>query len=177
MPAHDPEILVIGAGPGGSAAAWALAQQGHDVLMVDRAVFPRDKTCGDGLTPMAVQTLHQIGVYDQIIAANPARIDRVRIVGPFGAVVDVALADHMVTEIRHALVLPRLLLDDILRQRAISAGASYRDQITVKRIARSGDRITSVHATTPDGPIDFRPRHVVLAVGANMGMLKNEGFL
>lgn len=177
MPDLDPEILVIGAGPGGSAAAWSLAREGHDVLMVDRATFPRDKTCGDGLTPLAVQTLYHLGVYDQIEAAKPSRIDRVRIVGPFGAVVDVSLADHMITEARHALVLPRLLLDDILRQHAIAAGAAYRDQVTVKQITRDRDRITSVHAITPDGPIEFRPRHVVIAVGANMGLLKNEGFL
>src|SRR5688572_19974329 len=93
MTLHDPEILIIGAGPGGAVAAWALAQRGHDVLMIDRATFPRDKTCGDGLTPLAVQALHHIGVYDQIAAAKPARIDRVRLVGPFGASMDVALAD------------------------------------------------------------------------------------
>ena len=55
-----PEILVIGAGPGGSAAAWSLAKLGHDVLLIDADEFPRDKTCGDGLTPMAVGTLDQM---------------------------------------------------------------------------------------------------------------------
>ena len=77
----NPEVLVIGAGPGGAAAAWKLASSGHDILMVDKADFPRDKTCGDGLTPMAVQTLNQMSVLDQVLVADPAKVNRVRIRG------------------------------------------------------------------------------------------------
>ncbi|GGG74095.1 oxidoreductase [Corynebacterium pelargi] len=58
----SPELLVIGAGPAGSAAAWHAAQQGLDVLIVDQAQFPRDKTCGDGLTPRAIHQLELMGI-------------------------------------------------------------------------------------------------------------------
>ena len=88
-----PEILVIGAGPGGAAAAWGLAQAGHDVLMIDRAEFPRDKTCGDGLTPMAVGTLREMGVLAQVERAGAVRIENVRIVGPFGMEATMRFAD------------------------------------------------------------------------------------
>lgn len=58
----ETDIVVIGAGPAGSsAAAWA-ARSGRDVVLVDAAVFPRDKTCGDGLTPRAVAELDLLGL-------------------------------------------------------------------------------------------------------------------
>ena len=56
------DVLVVGAGPGGSAAAYHLARHGADVLLVDRATFPRDKVCGDGLTPRGVAGIERMGV-------------------------------------------------------------------------------------------------------------------
>ncbi|MDH3729608.1 MAG: geranylgeranyl reductase family protein [Acidimicrobiia bacterium] len=57
----SPSVLVVGGGPGGSAAAHWLARDGHDVLVVDRKQFPRDKTCGDGLTPRSIYQLQEMG--------------------------------------------------------------------------------------------------------------------
>ncbi|MGB6041024.1 MAG: FAD-dependent oxidoreductase, partial [Gordonia sp. (in: high G+C Gram-positive bacteria)] len=56
------DLLVVGAGPAGSAAAAQAAARGVDVLLIDAAHFPRDKTCGDGLTPRAVAGLHKLGM-------------------------------------------------------------------------------------------------------------------
>lgn len=172
----SPEILVVGAGPGGSATAWALAQAGHDVLMVDSARFPRDKTCGDGLTPLAVRTLRDMGALAHVEAAGAHRIDRVRISGPFGLSAMMRFADHQ-PGYDYALVLPRLTLDDILRRYAVESGAAYRGQVRVTDVERDGDRVTAVLATTPEGPLTLRPRHVVIAVGANMGLLSRTGFI
>ena len=52
----------MGAGPGGSATAYHLARRGVDVLMVDKATFPREKVCGDGLTPRAVKAMWEMGI-------------------------------------------------------------------------------------------------------------------
>ncbi|MGL4304770.1 MAG: geranylgeranyl reductase family protein, partial [Mycobacteriaceae bacterium] len=65
VPAHVPtsaEVIVVGAGPAGSAAAAWAASAGHDVLLIDSAIFPRDKTCGDGLTPRAMAELELLGL-------------------------------------------------------------------------------------------------------------------
>ncbi|MCG2769926.1 MAG: FAD-dependent oxidoreductase, partial [Anaerolineae bacterium] len=56
------DAVVVGAGPGGSAAAYWLARHGIDVLLVDQARFPRNKPCGDGLTPHAVSMLEAMGL-------------------------------------------------------------------------------------------------------------------
>ncbi|HLV43397.1 MAG TPA: geranylgeranyl reductase family protein [Aggregatilineales bacterium] len=172
----SPEILVVGAGPGGSATAWALAQAGHDVMMVDSASFPRDKTCGDGLTPLAVRTLREIGALARVEAAGAHRIDYTRISGPFGLSATMRFADYQ-PGYEYALVLPRLTFDDILRRYAVEGGVDFRGQVRVTDVERSGDRVTAVLATTPEGPLVIRPRHVVMAVGANMGLLSRTGFI
>lgn len=58
----EADVIVIGAGPGGSAAAYYLAQEGFDVIALEKARFPREKVCGDGLTPRAVRELQMIGL-------------------------------------------------------------------------------------------------------------------
>ncbi len=59
---HDADVIVIGAGPGGSATAYHLAQHGVRVLLLEKTEFPREKVCGDGLTPRAVRQLIRMGV-------------------------------------------------------------------------------------------------------------------
>jgi geranylgeranyl reductase family protein len=58
---RSPSVLVVGGGPGGSAAAYWLARTGHEVLLVEKKEYPRDKTCGDGLTPRAIKQLQDMG--------------------------------------------------------------------------------------------------------------------
>ncbi|MDN5758167.1 MAG: FAD-dependent monooxygenase, partial [Tomitella sp.] len=60
MPPPHAAVLVVGAGPAGSAPAPWAARAGHDVLLLDAARFPRDKTCGDGLTPRAMAELDRL---------------------------------------------------------------------------------------------------------------------
>lgn len=59
---HSPDVLIVGAGPAGSAAALHAANRGYSVLLTDKETFPRDKTCGDGLTPRAITQLDLLGI-------------------------------------------------------------------------------------------------------------------
>src|SRR5690606_5088782 len=74
---HD--VLVIGGGPAGAAAGFWLAKAGHDVCVLERKAFPRDKTCGDGLTPRAVHQLRAMGL-EPAIAARHHRHEGLRAV-------------------------------------------------------------------------------------------------
>ena len=73
---HD--VLVIGGGPAGAAAGHWLARAGRDVVIVEKKTFPREKTCGDGLTPRAVHQLHEMGLQDRL--ADCHRFDGLRAV-------------------------------------------------------------------------------------------------
>jgi len=107
------DVLVVGAGPAGSACAQRLAAAGVDVLLVDQHDFPRDKTCGDGLIPDAHHALRQLGVYEELAALwQPAQ--HARLVGPRGKHCDVPGT---------LSVLPRKLLDEVLVRAAERAGA------------------------------------------------------
>ena len=62
------QIIVVGAGPAGASAAFFLAQAGVDVLLVDQAIFPRDKPCGDGISSSGPEMLGRMGLMDWVVA-------------------------------------------------------------------------------------------------------------
>ena len=107
------EVLVVGAGPAGSAAATALARAGKNVVLVDQRSFPREKVCGDGLIPDAHAALARLGVLDEVMA-RAQRATHVGCIAPRGGRVDVP---------GRLAVLPRRELDDIVCRNAVRAGA------------------------------------------------------
>ncbi|MBM2622574.1 geranylgeranyl reductase family protein [Actinoplanes sp. LDG1-06] len=126
------DLAVVGAGPAGSAAALAARQKGLTVLLIDRAGFPRDKTCGDGIAAEAITVLNELGVRD-ITAGYPA-IERLRLVGPGGSEVARPLP-------RAAHTIPRRVFDERLVRAAETAGAELRRH-TVRTIRDDGDGVT-----------------------------------
>ncbi len=115
IPPPTCDVLVVGAGPAGSACALWLARQGLQVVLVDQHDFPRDKVCGDGLIPDAHHALRRLGVLDEVLAhAQPAA--HVGCIGARGGRVDVP---------GRLAVLPRKQLDDILKRAAERAGAQF----------------------------------------------------
>jgi FAD binding domain len=109
------DMLVVGAGPAGSAAARVLAQAGRRVLLVDAQPLGRDKVCGDGLIPDAHHALRKLGLFDAVMA-KAERVSHVGCVGPSGGRIDVPGS---------MAVLPRQQLDEILAQGALQAGAQF----------------------------------------------------
>jgi geranylgeranyl reductase family protein len=107
------DVLIVGAGPAGSAAAITLAGAGFDVVLIDQQAFPRDKICGDGLIPDAHHALRRLGMLDAVLA-RARSVRHVAVIGPRGGRIDVpgTLA-----------VLPRRELDAMLCQEAVEAGA------------------------------------------------------
>lgn len=110
------DVLVVGAGPAGSACAQWLARAGCSVLLVDQHGFPRDKVCGDGLIPDSHRALQRLGVHAEVMAAAQSA-SHVGCIGPRGGRIDVP---------GRLAVLPRRQLDDILKRAAERAGAVFR---------------------------------------------------
>jgi menaquinone-9 beta-reductase len=114
------DALVIGGGPSGAACAYWLAEAGHDVLLVEKKRYPREKTCGDGLTPRSVRQLYDLGLADEMVKHH--RFDGLRS-HAFGKTLE--LRWPKTTEYPdHGYVITRKDLDHLVAQRAEKAGAT-----------------------------------------------------
>ncbi len=150
------DVLVIGAGPAGSAAAATLAGAGLDVVLIDQHTFPRDKVCGDGLIPDAHNALRKLGVLDEVITlAQPA--GHIGCIGPRGGRVDVpgTLA-----------VLPRKELDFILVRAAAKAGARMFAPVRFAAPIEEGGRVVGAQLKAGDATHEIRAKWTLLATGA-----------
>jgi geranylgeranyl reductase family protein len=149
-------VLVVGAGPAGSACAQLLAHEGLQVVLADQHAFPRDKTCGDGLIPDAHNALKRLGVFDEVMrVAQPAQ--HVGCIGPRGGRIDVpgALA-----------VLPRRVLDDIVCRAAVRAGAQLLAPARFESVVEQDGKVTGARLKINDAPHEIRCDWLVLATGA-----------
>ena len=151
------DVLVVGAGPAGSACATALARGGAAVLLADAHRFPRDKVCGDGLIPDAHAALRRLGVHDEV-AALAQSVPHVRCVGPRGGHVDVPGT---------VSVLPRRLLDDVLVRNAQRAGARLLAPLRFDAPLLDGERVVGARLKDETGTAhEIQAPWVVLATGA-----------
>lgn len=126
---QDADVIVVGAGPGGSSAATFLARQGLDVLLLEKSEFPREKVCGDGLTPRAVRMLVRLGI-DTSPQAGWLHNKGLRVYGARPEPFDMPwpeLADFP----DYGLVCPRSVFDDLLAGTAVEAGARLHTGVRV----------------------------------------------
>ncbi|MGI5224922.1 geranylgeranyl reductase family protein [Actinoallomurus sp. CA-142502] len=160
--ATEADVIVVGAGPAGSATAYHLAQAGLDVLLLEKTVFPREKVCGDGLTPRATKQLLKMGV--DLDAPGWIRNKGLRIIGG-GVRMELPWPD-LSSYPDYGLVRTRMDFDQILAERAVAAGAKLRLNTSVTEpILDDTGRITGVVAKTPDGEVRFSAPLVVAADG------------
>ncbi|MFT4262418.1 MAG: geranylgeranyl reductase family protein [Nocardioides sp.] len=166
------DVLVVGAGPAGSsAAAWA-ARAGLDVVLVDMATFPRDKTCGDGLTPRAVHELGLLGLEDWVRTHPVSRGLRAH---GFGQTLELPWPGGGLPDWGSAVA--RTELDDHLRTTAIKAGATALDGLRAVDVRRGADgRAEAV--LVADGPGSTREiacRRLIVADGVRSPLGKVLG--
>ncbi len=162
--APSTDVLVIGGGPAGASAAYWLARYGHDVTVVERKSFPREKTCGDGLTPRAVHQLNEMGLGDQL--ARFHRYNGLRATG-MGRQLELQWPSHPIYP-RYGYVVRRRELDTMVARNAVAAGAALLEgHEALQPIVDRGFVRGAVVQPMSGEPIEIRARYVVVADGAN----------
>jgi len=152
------DVIVVGAGPGGFAAALSAARQGMRVLVLDRATFPRDKVCGDAITPLGMTMLAQLGVLDVVRGVADCQVPRIE-------VTTVTAAPRTIET--PVLVVRRRVLDSTLLD-VVRPLVEVREQHAVDRILSSDGRICGVAGTTERGTrFEARADVVIGADGAS----------
>jgi menaquinone-9 beta-reductase len=180
-PADQADVIVVGAGPAGSTTAYYLAQAGLDVLLLEKSRFPREKVCGDGLTPRGVKALVAMGI-SVSEQDGWVRNKGLRVIGA-GKRMELPWPE-LSSYPGYGLVRPRTDLDQMLARRAQQAGARLLEGVTVTGPVlddRTG-RITGVVAkpADADGERAYRARVIVAADGNSsrlsvaMGLRKRD---
>jgi geranylgeranyl reductase family protein len=162
------QVVVVGAGPAGSAAAAWAARAGNDVLVIDSASFPRDKACGDGLTPRAVAELERLGLRDWL--DNRIRHRGLRMSG-FGGEVEVDWPGPSFPSTGSAVA--RFELDDRIRKAAEDSGA--RMLLGTKAVAAQHDSSGRVISVTLAGGTEVSCRQLIVADGARSSLGRKLG--
>src|SRR3954462_11412373 len=174
----DAEVLVVGGGPAGSSVAFALAKAGVDVLLVDRARFPRPKPCAEYLSTEASRILAAMDALDAIEASGAAALAGIRVRAPNGAIIagDFAGTHRFRGFSDRGISVRREVLDAILVDRARIAGATVVEGLRVTDIARRGRDQSPVVQTLAQGRKgDINARFVIGADGLRSIVAKRLG--
>jgi geranylgeranyl reductase family protein len=170
------DVIVVGAGPGGSSAACALAARGVSVLLLDKAVFPREKTCGDGIAPRAVHSLYRMDLREEL-EGRFMRTSGIRFYATRGGL----------TEVRypmgsrfpdHGYVVPRRDLDYILLRKAEELGAEVMQGCRVTGVlALENGRTPGVTAEYRGEILEITGRYIIGADGPSSLIGREFGLL
>lgn len=162
---RERDVIVVGAGPAGAMTATILAQQGYDVLLLDRNDFPRDKACGDGIPAGAFRRLYRLGMTEKF---NEARvrgemypIRGMRLMSPKGHIIEAQFSEE---DELLSYVMPRVYFDTIIQQHAVDSGAEFRAAAVKEPLLEDG-RVVGVNAQLNGSVKPIRSKMVVGADG------------
>lgn len=167
------DVLVVGAGPAGSAAAAWSARAGLDTVLVDAQVFPRDKTCGDGLTPRAIGEMQRLGLEDWLRAHTVNHGLRAH---GFGQTLHLPWPSQPGSSLPSwGSAVARTELDDHLRTVAIKSGALALDGARAVDVRTEGTRVAAVVFRRGDETFEIACRRLVVADGVRSPLGKLLG--
>jgi geranylgeranyl reductase family protein len=161
----DADVIVVGAGPGGSTAAYHLARHGLSVLILEKTRFPREKVCGDGLTPRAVKQLIKLGV-DTSEGNGWLHNKGLRVIGS-GVRLELDWPE-LASYPNYGLTRTRLDFDQLLADQAVAAGATLRTgHNVVGPILDGSGRVVGVKVMVDGEPREFRAPLTIAADGVS----------
>lgn len=166
------DVVVVGGGPAGAAVAARLAGLGADVLVLDRARFPRRKPCGECVNPAGVEALRALGAWDRVESAGYARLEGWRIDAGAGR----GFGGRFPGDV-HGIGIPRAVLDALLLDHARSRGAEVREGARVTEVVREGGRVRGVRVDDGAGEREIGARLVVGADGLRSVVVRRLGLI
>jgi geranylgeranyl reductase family protein len=168
------DVLVIGGGPAGAATATLLKQRGHDVALVDEARFPRDKICGESVSPGAWSALHAMGVVDAVRRLEPQPIRGMSLSAPDGTRFRGLYAEGQAP----GFAVRRSRFDAALLQRARDAGVEVREGMRAVGLVRGATgTVCGVECVNGAEPQVLRARVLVAADGRRSRVARELGLL
>lgn len=167
------EVIVVGAGPAGAITATMLAQNGHDVLLLDRQSFPRDKTCGDAVPAVAIDILYEQGMQEKVETAVSRGefypLEKMRLVSPKGYELIAPLERSGIGA--NSYVAPRFYFDTLIQQHAVTSGAEFCQAQVEEPILENG-RVVGVNARLNGTLETLRAKVVVGADGVTSAIAR-----
>ena len=164
LPVQNWDVIIVGSGPAGSVTAIELAGMGHRVLLADRDWFPRDKVCGDGLTPCAIRILHRLGLYDAVSKVG-RHCSQMSVFSPAHVGIDVP-GDY--------ITLRREILDHLLARKALAAGVTF-VRGTADILESQADNTASVRFR--EGQVVHTAQCCLLATGGRLALAQRTGLV
>lgn len=162
-PGIETDLVIIGAGPAGAAAAIEASRTGKSVVVIDKATFPRDKCCGDGLTTGCLRHLDELGL-DPATVPSWKTVGDVHVAGPSGRLVTFPLPKH---NGQFAAITRRSELDAALVDLARKEGAEVRENTTLESIAVDSSAVTITTVVNGTDPIERTTIRAEYAIAAD----------
>jgi menaquinone-9 beta-reductase len=166
-------VVVVGGGPAGTAAAVFLRQAGHEVVLVDEARFPRDKICGEGVSPEAWRLLARMGAEAAVRALRPRPVRGMKLTAPDGT----AFTGEYAGAREPGFAVRRWCLDRALVDCARAAGVDVREGVRARDIVRRDATVRGVVVEDGRGPERLEARLVVAADGRRSVIARKLGLL
>jgi len=181
MNENEFDVIVVGAGPAGSTCASFLAKNKVKVLLLDKAVFPRDKTCGDGISGKSLRVLKELGLNKTVGNLEHGKINGVTFSSPKGTVIDIPFPKDAKEKSgrdksNEGYAIKRIFYDNFLFQNSKSFGAKTIEGFTVNSLIKDGEKVLGVKGTDSSGKEkEFKSKIVVGADGAISVVSKSLG--
>lgn len=167
------DAIIIGAGPAGSTAAIKLAQSGYRILLLEKSRFPREKLCGEFITPECLNVFDRLGVRQQILDAGAQTIRRWTLFAPDGRGLDVPM-EWIADGHPHAVGLSRAMMDLVLLERARELGVEIREGFHVSpRLYRDGS-LNIIEGKANNAPIEQFAAPLVIDASGRNGVFSNQ---